>query len=121
MEEYNNLALNYKIWLNDSNGEGLLGDGKWVILKAINETGSLTAACEKLGYTYRRTWNDLKKIEQKLGFPLLEKSRGGADGGSSKLTPQGKRLIQAFNNFHGKVDGLLQEHFEIMLDELRNS
>ncbi len=108
---YHDLKLNYKIWFTDQNEKGILGDGKWKILKAIDETGSLTAACEKLGITYRRTWNDLKAIEKQLGFALLDKTRGGADGGSSSLTAEGRKLIKAFDEFHEKMDVIMQEHF----------
>ena len=115
---YGNLRLHYKIWFTDETGAGLLGDGKWKILKAIDEAGSLTAACEKLGITYRRTWNDLKSIEERLGFALLEKNRGGADGGSTSLTVEGHRLIRAFDNFHEKMDIQMQEHFKTLIAEL---
>lgn len=116
--KYNNLRLHYKIWFTDETGAGLLGDGKWKILKAIDEAGSLTAACEKLGITYRRTWNDLKSIEERLGFALLEKARGGADGGSTSLTVEGHRLIRAFDNFHEKMDLQMQDHFKTLISEL---
>ena len=112
------VKLNYKIWLSDENDKGILGDGKWQILKAIDETGSLTAACNKLSLTYRRTWGDLKNIEQMLGFPLLEKSRGGIEGGTSQLSPQGKKLVAAFNSFHQSVDGTINEAFETLKDKL---
>ena len=108
---YKDLKLNYKIWFTDNEDNGILGDGKWKILKAIDETGSLTAACDKLGITYRRTWNDLKTIEQQLGFALLEKSRGGVEGGSTSLTHEGKKLIKAFDDFHEKMDLIMQQHF----------
>jgi molybdate transport system regulatory protein len=116
--KYSNLRLQYKIWFTDESGAGLLGDGKWKILKAIDEAGSLTAACEKLGITYRRTWNDLKSIEKRLGFPLLEKNRGGVDGGSTSLTIEGQRLIRAFDLFHEKMDVIMQEHFKLLIKEL---
>jgi molybdate transport system regulatory protein len=110
-KKYDELKLHYKIWFTDQNEKGILGDGKWKILKAIDETGSLTSACEKLEITYRRTWNDLKAIEKQLGFALLEKSRGGAEGGSTSLTPEGKKLIRAFDDFHEKMDVIMQQHF----------
>ena len=110
-DRYKELKLNYKIWFTDQEDNGILGDGKWKILKAIDEAGSLTAACEKLGITYRRTWNDLKTIEKQLGFALLEKTRGGVEGGSTSLTPEGKKLIQAFDDFHEKMDVIMQQHF----------
>ncbi len=117
-KKYDNLRLHYKIWFTDETGAGLLGDGKWKILKAIDEAGSLTAACEKLGITYRRTWNDLKSIETRLGFALLEKNRGGVDGGSTSLTVEGQRLIRAFDHFHEKMDLVMQEQFKLLIKDL---
>jgi molybdate transport system regulatory protein len=116
--KYQDLRLHYKIWFTDETDAGLLGDGKWKILKAIDQEGSLTAACEKLGITYRRTWNDLKYIEKRLGFALLEKSRGGVDGGSTCLTVEGQRLIRAFDHFHEKMDVIMQDHFQLLIKEL---
>jgi molybdate transport system regulatory protein len=115
--DFNNILLHHKIWLATSDDAGILGDGKWQILRAIEETGSLMGACTKLNLTYRRTWGDLKKIEQMLGFPLLEKSRGGAEGGSSMLSTQGILLVAAFDKFHEQVDGVINKAF----DEFKSS
>ena len=114
----NKIKPEYKIWLSTEAGEGIMGDGKWQILKAIEKTGSLKSATESLGLTYRRTWGDLKKIEEQLGFPLLDKSRGGKDGGTSSLTPEGKKLVQAFDNFHAHVDGVIQIAFKEFIREI---
>jgi len=97
------IILQHKMWLETADGDGILGDGKWQILKAVDKEGSLTGACQKLGLTYRRTWGDLKKIEQQMGFPLLNKSRGGKEGGMSELSPQGKALVEAFDRFQIKA------------------
>lgn len=121
MEVFNQFKLNYKIWFSDNSGKGVMGDGKWQILKAIDETGSLKGACDKLQITYRRTWNDLKQIERAIGFPLLESTRGGAEGGSMKLTSNGKKLISAFDHFHQKVDTLMQQYFHSMIEELNDN
>ncbi len=111
-EQFKNIRFNYKIWLSTNDGINLLGDGKWKILKAIEEHGSLKAATDSLGITYRRTWGDLKKIEKQLGFQLLEKSRGGKDGGKTYLTAQGKLLVNAFDEFHEKIDLVMDDAFE---------
>lgn len=115
--DFNDILLHHKIWLATSDETGILGDGKWQILRTIEETGSLMGACTKLNLTYRRTWGDLKKIEQMLGFPLLEKSRGGAEGGSSSLSTQGRLLVKAFDKFHEQVDGVIKK----ALDEFKSS
>ena len=109
------IKFNYKIWLSTADDKGILGDGKWQILKAIEEYGSLVAATKALGITYRRTWGDLKKIEEMVGFAILDKERGGKDGGKSSLTPEGKRLVEAFDQFHIKMD----QHMEAAFIEFR--
>jgi molybdate transport system regulatory protein len=111
-EQFKNIRFDYKIWLSTDDGINLLGDGKWKILKAIEQYGSLKAATDQLGITYRRTWGDLKRIEEHLGFHLLEKNRGGKHGGKTNLTGQGKLLVEAFDEFHAKVDGIIEDAFE---------
>ena len=113
------INLHYKIWMSDDKDSGILGDGKWQILKLIDQKGSLKAACDEMGYTYRRTWGDLKKIEQCFGFALLEKHRGGNEGGKTVLTREGKRLVNAFDQFHASVDGLIQKGFESFIENLK--
>ena len=115
---YSHLKLNYKIWLETADSEGVLGDGKWILLKMINEKGSLKAAMEELDLSYRKTWNNLRKIEKKLGFPLLDTSRGGADGGSTTLTPDGVRIVKAFDKFHKDFDLFAQQSFEKFIKDL---
>jgi molybdate transport system regulatory protein len=118
-EKLSLIDLHYKIWMSDKNNAGIMGDGKWQILKLIDRKGSLKAACDELGYTYRRTWGDLKKIEDFFGFPLLEKHRGGNDGGKTVLTTEGKRLVDAFDQFHASVDVLIQKSFESFINNLK--
>jgi len=119
MEKFQHIRPEYKIWLATPEGQGILGDGKWKILQKIEECGSLVQACEQLGITYRRTWNDLKKIEKQLGLKILETNRGGAEGGSSHLTEEGRKLILAFQHFHQRVDKIMQKEFDRFLVELR--
>jgi len=118
MNKFENLTPEYKIWFSTPQGEGLLGDGKWKILKQIDECGSLVAACEKMGITYRRTWNDLHKIEKMLGFHLLETVRGGTEGGSTRLSPEGRRLVKVFDAFHRRMDKIMQKEFVKLVEEL---
>jgi molybdate transport repressor ModE-like protein len=109
---YNSVKLNYKFWLSDNQSNGIMGDGKWTIIKKIEELGSLMAATEALGITYRKTWEDLKKIEKKLGFKLLEKQRGGKNGGQTVLTEKGKKLLQAFQNLHQNIEKEIKTAFD---------
>ncbi len=112
------LKLKYKIWLETEDKNGVLGDGKWYLLKAIDETGCLNDALKKLGLSYRKTWDNLAKIEKSLGFKILEKQRGGASGGQTTLTKEGKAIVKAFDKFHEKYDEIISNGLSEMRDEI---
>jgi molybdate transport system regulatory protein len=99
-----NFPFKYKIWLETSNGTGILGDGKIDFLKAIDKEGSIQAASRIKKISYRKAWDDLKNAEEMLGFPLVNKYRGGADGGSTCLTDECKALIKSYDELHKEFD-----------------
>jgi molybdate transport system regulatory protein len=113
------LKLNYKIWLETTGQVGVLGDKKCELLKAIDETGSLNDAMKKLGLTYRKTWENLRKIESELGFPLIKPTRGGVDGGSTVLTLEARIIVAAFERFHSEYDTIISKGFEQILSDLK--
>jgi molybdate transport repressor ModE-like protein len=112
------LKAHYKLWLSLKNGEGILGDGKWRLLKAIEEYGSISQAAINLGISYRKAWGDLKKVEELLGIQVIERLRGGATGGSSVLTEQGINLIKAYAKFHNDFDSLFKKSFDKFMKEI---
>jgi len=112
------LVLKYKFWIETESGTNILGEGKWKLLMAIRETGSLKAAIEKMGYTYRQTWQNLKNIEERLGFKLIEKHRGGEKGGETRLTPKGEQLVQFFDKLYGETQPDIQARFPDLISEL---
>lgn len=98
------ISFKQKIWLETQDGENIFGDGKYKLLKTIEETGSLKLAMENLGLSYRKTWDKLKRIEKTLGFEIVRSTRGGSDGGSSEITEEGKKILAAFEKFHAEHD-----------------
>lgn len=94
--KYSNIAVNYTVKVCNEKGEEILSDHHWLLLKAIDESGSLSLAAEKLKISYRKAWGDLKTMEKKLGFTLLEKKRGGEGGGASQLNKNGLDFIEAY-------------------------
>jgi molybdate transport system regulatory protein len=112
------LKAHYKLWLSLKNGEGILGDGKWLLLRTIEEVGSISKAAVKLEISYRKAWGDLKKVEDLLGIPVIERHRGGQAGGSSVLTDQGIHLIKAYAKFHNDFDSSFKKSFEKFIKEI---
>lgn len=100
----NKYKINFKIWLESPTGESLLGEGKIKLLKAIRETECLTEATKILGWSYRTTWNNLKALEKKLGFPLFEVHRGGeGGGGKTVLTAEALELLDFVDESYRKI------------------
>ncbi|MEM3445761.1 MAG: NUDIX domain-containing protein [Thermoplasmata archaeon] len=78
------------------NEKFILSEGRYAILKAIEETNSLAKAASKLGMSYRYLWGVLKKIEETCGEKVVERERGGRRGGSAWLTQRGKEILEIF-------------------------
>ena len=107
-----------KLWLNSKDVEGVFGDGKWRLLEAIGRTGSLSAASESLRISYRKAWGDLKKAQDALNIPLVEKQRGGKKGGRTILTSEGKQWVKAYSKFRADVDKAVEKSYEKHIREL---
>jgi molybdate transport system regulatory protein len=102
--KYYNIFLNYKVWLENLEGLDIVGDGKFELLLAIEESESLTAAAGKLNISYRKAWGNLREIETRLGFPIVTKLRGGKIGGKTTLNPDGVKLIAAYKMFLAEIE-----------------
>jgi molybdate transport repressor ModE-like protein len=114
------VSVHYKIWLESALGEGIMGDGKWLLLQTIDEKGSLSAAASSLGISYRKAWGDIKKAETLLGSALINKQRGGALGGASTLTEFGAQWLNLYKAFHSKMNKIFEKEAEHFLKNLEN-
>lgn len=65
-----------------------MSNSKYAALCAAVETGSLTRAAERLGYTQSGVSHLIRTLEDELGFALLVRARGGV-----VLTDEGQRLM----------------------------
>jgi len=111
------LKVRLKIWLSTKDVEGVFGDGKWRLLKAIDAEGSLKAASESLRISYRKAWGDLKKAQDALSIALVEKHRGGSMGGRTTLTEQGKKLVKAYTRFRGDIEKAVEKAYKKYIEE----
>jgi molybdate transport system regulatory protein len=99
-----------KVWL-ERRGEVVLSDWRVALLEAIEATGSLARAAERLDVPYRTAWYKLKEIERRLGVRLLETQSGGADGGGSRLTAEAQEVIARFHRVNAGIEQLIAERF----------
>ena len=84
-----NIRLSFEITENKSEDFFLLKNDLISLLDAIQRTGSIKAAAEELGYSFRHIWNELNKWEEELGQPLVSRSRGK----NAELSPLAEQLL----------------------------
>lgn len=91
------------------------GPGVAQLLHAVQELHSLRAAALSMDMAYSKAWTIIKNSEKALGFSLLDSTTGGKGGGGAALTPEGARLLRAYDTFcsrlHDAADQLFQEEF----------
>jgi molybdate transport system regulatory protein len=80
-------------------------------LAAVDKTGTIRQGGDAVGWSYRTCLNRLRRMEQVLGRPVLVTRRGGKTGGSARLTPEARRLVQIFARWQGDVDRLSRRAF----------
>jgi len=97
------MELKWRIWF-EKDGKHVLGKGGAEILRAVKENGSLSKASKALGMSYRFAWKYITKMEMVLGSRIVERERGGREGGGAKLTKLGEELLKMYEE---KVEDFL--------------
>lgn len=110
-----------KLFLNSDNGEAVFGSGKWKLLAAIDELGSIQKAAESLDRSYRKAWGDIKSAESGFGKKLVVTVRGGRSGGETKLTEFGKQFLNAWNSYYLSVDQYVKNAYNENLSPVLNT
>ncbi len=83
---------------HQSDGSSLDPQGL-ALLQAVRDTGKLTEAAARVGYSYRHAWNLLGKWQAFFGSPLIELERGKG----ARLAPLGEKLLWADQRIHARL------------------
>lgn len=85
------LRVRSKIWIENTEGQLVIGTGRLRILEAIQETGSMNKAAQKLKQPFRAVWGKIKATEERCGFKIVVRT-----GDGSKLTEEGRQLLETY-------------------------
>lgn len=80
-----------------------LGPGKFRLLEAIKQAGSLSGAARQLHISYRRAWDMLDSINRSCPAPLVETAAGGVKGGGARLTARGLELLTRYRELEASA------------------
>ena len=101
----------HRIWLH-IDGVRMFGPGTHELLRRVEDTGSLHQAAKLMGMSYTKAWHLLRKTEEHLGWPLVERRVGGVTGGGTSLTVRGRDLLERFDRFMAETDAAMRDAFE---------
>ena len=96
MPQDDDIRLEGPLWLH-RHGVPWAGQERIELLRAIETTGSIAAAARIRGISWKAAWDAIDAMNNLAPTPLVERKAGGRHGGGTRLTPDGARLIQAYD------------------------
>ncbi len=106
-----NYKIKSRIWI-EVDDKVLMGEGRVSLLKAIEETGSLSKAAKTLKMSYKKAWTLIDAVNKSAKEAVIISSIGGKDGGGATLTPYGKSLIDTFDTINKNCWAFLDEQIK---------
>ncbi|HTS52285.1 MAG TPA: winged helix-turn-helix domain-containing protein [Burkholderiales bacterium] len=86
-----------------------MGPGKADLLRAIEQTGSISAAARDLGMSYRRAWLLVDTMNQCFKSPVVETLTGGQRGGGARVTELGHEVLERYVEMEAKASASVQK------------
>jgi molybdate transport system regulatory protein len=86
------IKLKSRQWLEDGEGNIIIGEGRQRIFELIEKTGSINQTAKVMRMSYRGVWGKIKATEEHLNqkIVLTERRHG------SRLTEKGKELLNSY-------------------------
>lgn len=101
-----------QIQLTLERDEGFFGPSVAQFLSLIDHTGSMQTACRQMHMSYTKGWKMLRAAEKQLGYPLLITQSGGAEGGSSRLSPQARDFLDRYFQLEKELNETAKRLFQ---------
>lgn len=105
-----------KVWF-EAGGSHVFGKGLAGLLENVDRVGTLQGAAAESSMSYRHAWDMIRAAEERLGRSLIERQVGGVGGGGSRLSGQGRKMLESFRAINKDVAAYADERFRQLLDK----
>lgn len=112
------MKVRLKIWIESEEGEQIIGDGRLTILRAIERTGSMSAAARELKMSYRALWGKVRTLEKNLGVSMVQGNAGGAAHGGAELTEEARKIVDAYERFSATAHSVVSSLGRPLLEKI---
>jgi len=103
------LKPEFRLVLSDRSREITVDQVDAMLLRRIDETGSIAQAARSMGVSYRNAWGRITKLEAAISQSLVKRQPGGKEGGEAELTPFAKGLLGEFRRTRKYLFGALDD------------
>lgn len=92
--------------------EKFFGPGVATLMHLIDEYGSIQSAAKHMEMSYSKAWKIIRRAEEELGFALVASKNGGAGGGRSELSEEGRAFLRDYDALTAEVKAFTAEAAE---------
>ena len=93
-----------------------MGPGKADLLRAIDETGSISGAARQMEMSYRRAWLLVDTMNQAFKSPVVVTLTGGKAGGGAAVTEFGKEVLRRYSAMEAKASASVARELRSFTD-----
>ena len=112
LDEHNSSILHAALHMRLEQEEPFFSARLKLLLYLIGDTQNMRTACACSGIAHSKAWDMINRLEQNLGYSVVERQRGGKSGGSTRLTKQGEEFLIAYHDFEETVHQFTQDEFQ---------
>ena len=69
---------------------------KTQLLQEIKKSGSLSGAAKEINISYQHVWTMIDEMNRIAPSPMVQKQRGGFNGGGTVISGYGERMLQEY-------------------------
>ncbi len=99
---------------------GRVGADRIALLRAIGDTGSISAAARAVPVSYKAAWDGVQVLNNLFERPLIAASAGGRDGGASVITEAGRAVLAAYDAVEAELS-VTMDRLEASLSSVHGS
>ena len=112
-------ALSFNLKVSLFREEDFFGPGTAHFLELVDSKGSMLAACEEMQMSYSKGWKMVRQVEEQMGFPFLIRQTGGKDGGSSRLTEEGRDFVRRYTALKNDLKRTAEAFFSLYFSDFQ--
>ena len=112
------MELDTKLYVTGSDGKKYMGIGVLWLLEEIDKSKSLRSASINMGLSYSKAYGMLKRLEEEVGKPFVERKIGGATREGLELTPFARSYMEIYREFQTSAKKAAEKEFVVFREKI---